>query len=260
MKNKQIISLILATTLLFAGCGKTKIEQSIDSSNNVATQDTDTPYFTNVGAYDPNDTSRDKNTCDFTYIPTIYMQDYDIKMPNGKKVSNAGNLVTCVSMIASYLNCKWIEPDNIINEYPQLFDNSGNLILKDALNEFSGEGTYDVMDYDFNDMAVGLADTYDFCLVKIPHPSKYGNLSTYLIIEGFTEDMKAGVRDPNKANILAYAEIGKYDYMPMYDVGDLIISLGQGTKMYMFYGTRIDYSEFYEDEYNEYEEVHDEEY
>lgn len=241
--KKRIISILLLTTLLLSSCGKN--EEKIDTDGNVSAEtiEKDKEIINNIGPIDPNDPSQNKDEYDFSYIPAIYMQDYeDVTMPNGKTVAESGNLVTVLSMVASYHSQKWITPDVLIKDYPELFDDNGNIIISDTLNTFSGEGTYEVLDYDFNTLAEGLAGTYDFAIVRIPHPSKYGNLSTYLIIEGFSDDMKVGVRDPNKNNVETYSDKSYYDNIPRYDVGDLLVALGQGTQMYMFYGepTNID--------------------
>ena len=233
--KKRLITILLLATLLFSSCGKTENDKSKDESAEIIEKDKN--YFNNIGVIDPNNPSQDKNSYDFSYIPAIYMQDYEsVTMPNGKTVAESGNLITVLSMIASYHSQKWITPDVLVNDYPELFDDYGNIIITDTLNTFSGEGTYEVLDYDFNKLIEGLAETFDFALVRIPHPSKYGNLSTYLIIEGFSEDLKVGVRDPNKTNIELYSDKSSYDNIPRYEVGDILIALGQGSQMYMFYG------------------------
>ena len=234
--KRRIITIFAITALLFSSCGKEDNKDEIPTATDEQIEESKT-IINNIGAIDPNNPEQDKDSCDFSYIPAIYMQDYESTiMPNGKSVAESGNLVTVLSMIASYHKNEWITPDVLIKDYPQLFNEKGNIIVEDTLNTFSGEGSYDVLDYDFNTLVEGLANTYDFALVRIPHPSKYGNLSTYLLIEGFSDDLKVGVRDPNKNNILKYADISSYDNTPRYDVGDLMIALGQGSTMYMFYG------------------------
>lgn len=236
MKKYKAIAIILSSALLLSSCGGKSTEEENDiNENSTQTEETSSASESMVyaGPVNPNDPATENTYGDFIFMPIIYMQDYDIEMPNGKNVAESGNLITCLSMLSSYYFSTWITPDVLINDYPDLFDENGNIMIDNTLNEFCA-GTYTKTEYDFYTLSEGLANEYDYALVRIPNPSKFGNLSTYLIIEGIADDYTVAVRDPNKDNIDSLAVYSDYDYSPRYNVGDLIVALGEGTEMYLF--------------------------
>ena len=239
MIKGKIIAIALTSIIILSSCGNNSANKDIsDNETSVQYAETETTNINDesivyAGPVNPNDPATENTYGDFIFMPIIYMQDYDVEMPNGKSVAESGNLITCLSMLSSYYSSTWITPDVIVNNYPNLFDDNGNIKIDDTLETFCS-GTYVKSDYDFYTLSEGLANEYDFALVRIPNPSIYGNLSTYLIIEGIADDYTVAVRDPNKSNIETYAIYSEYDYSPRYNVGDLIIALGENTQMYLF--------------------------
>ncbi len=215
-----IIIITLAITLNLIPVDASE-ESSIDISE----------YFKDKGAIDPNDSSMESSTFDFTYVPSIYMQDYDdVIMPNGKSISESGNLICCISMLASYKNKEWILPDTITSD-SSVFNENGELNKDKALKKYCGN--YNQMNFDFEDLKNALNQDCTV-LLRIPQRSKFGEVSTYLIVTALSRDGKIEIRDPNKFNIQKYGTPVEYFHSYTYDMGDIIISTGSSGYMYIF--------------------------
>ena len=76
--KRRIITIFAITALLFSSCGKEDNKDEIYTATEEQIEESKT-IINNIGAIDPNNPEQDKDSCDFSYIPAIYMQDYDYK-------------------------------------------------------------------------------------------------------------------------------------------------------------------------------------
>ncbi len=195
----------------------------------------------------------------FKIFPSYYQQDYDTALGNST-IAESGNLLTCLAMIYSYEKDEYITPDAMMSQFPECFDDNG--MDKDAIMEAIGNDLGMKFYHDTVDIekAVTLLNNAGYyLLIRIAHPSMYGELSTYVIIEKATEEGNVVVRDANRYNIENYASFNEYGE-PVYRSLELFGAAGQTAEMYvlMYYdGTDFDYSnllELYETYENGYDD------
>ncbi len=170
------------------------------------------------------------------YCPAMFMQDFDYVMPNNKNVSESGNLLTCLCMIASYLESEAITPNEFVEMYPQVFDENGNIDIDTFtylmwIDNEGDDNTYKKEDINLDTM-FNYLQTGGIVLVYIPNPSKYGMNSTYMVLTGIDKSRFA-VLDPNKNNIALADTSSRYGNY-YYEIADVLTAMGENSFMVLF--------------------------
>lgn len=170
----------------------------------------------------------------FEIMPVYYQQDYYDIVLGEKTVAEAGNLVTLLAMICSYEESTYITPDILISEYNQYFKNNKtdkDKLLQQVANKYNREVVNEPLDVE--KIAKYINEDNMYVLIRIPHPSMYGNLSTYLLLTGITEEGDFIVRDSNYDNIQKYAQFLD-NGEPVYSSFSVCVAAGQTAQMYTF--------------------------
>ena len=170
----------------------------------------------------------------FDIMPVYYQQDYSDVMIGEKSIAEAGNLITILAMICSYEESTYITPDIIISEYSQCFkDNKTDKenLLQQIANKYNREVMNEPLDVE--KIAKYINEYNMYVMIRIPHPSMYGNLSTYLLITDITEDGDFVIRDSNYDNIQQYAHFLDSGE-PVYSSFSVCAAAGSTAQMYTF--------------------------
>lgn len=163
-------------------------------------------------------------------VPVYYQQDFSHVPYKSKSIAEYGALITCLSMLDSYFNAEFHTPDIYINDYE--VDN--NKTSDELIQDFANKNYCNVIEEDFNAETVsGYLLEKRIVLLRITHPSIFGNDSSYMLLTGVTDDARICVRDPNQLSINNYAEFTPNNE-PTYDATVLCEQASASSKIYTF--------------------------
>lgn len=237
---KKYLSLTLLVMCLVTGCSSNKST----SVNNNEICNTETPETSTQKENIPTVSSNVGITLDsvgseielqeeyYTEIPAFYQTDYS-DIPFGTStIGESGNLLTCLSMIESYVTYKTVTPDMFVQIHEDLCANGTNSLTEDSIYSLAKalNKTVTKESFEIENVTSYLLDRNGILLLHIPHNSIYGMSSSYLIITGLNEN-GVEVRDPVRENIDTFAN-SNYN-KPTYSIYDLCIAASTDSIIYV---------------------------
>lgn len=256
MKRKYVFSFFLIFCALFSACNNQNKTTQEDTEVNYGTINTETQadepethlISSTTGVIRPgeeieekgintghNSISYDIGSGIFMDFPLYYQQDYaDVEFGHST-VAKQGNLLTCLSMIDTYLSNTFINPKEFIGKYKNHIQADGSISKTDIMNEMANNAhsSYTTRKFDLDEVIKSLDIDRSIILLEINHPSIYCDTSTYMIL--LSNDTKGNleVRDPNLFNIEKFNK-SKESSQVLYSVTNLCVAAGNSSDMYVF--------------------------
>ena len=236
--KKYFIILLITICLSVAGCSSRNTSNSTNDSEIIESDvkaDNVPNVISNAGiTLDNRDTEVELQENYYPEIPAFYQSDYP-NIPFGNStIQKGGNLLTCLSMIESYITYKTITPDLFIEVHDKLCSAGSDTLTEDSIYDFAESLNKNVTKekFEIENISSYLLKQHAILLLHIPHNSMYGMSSSYLIITGMNEN-GVEVRDPVRTNVDSFGH-SNYDN-PTYSIYDLCTAASTDSFVYIIY-------------------------
>ena len=236
--KRYFIILLLTICIPVTGCSSRKVSNSNKSSEITepdTTADCIPTVISNTGiTLDNSNTAIELQENYYPEIPAFYQSDYkDIPFGNST-IQKDGNLLTCLSMIESYITYKTVTPDLFVKVHDKLCTSGSNTLNEDSIYTFAETLNKNITKerFEIENISTYLLKQNAIVLLHIPHNSMYGMSSSYLIITGMNEN-GVEVRDPVRTNVDSFGH-SNYDN-PTYSIYNLCIAASTDSFVYIIY-------------------------
>ena len=228
MKKILLFSITLCLTCTLSACSNSS------SKANKASNQTEDIYETSSQTNDySSDTlshievlQSDGTGKEFLNVPLYYNEDYPAIQKEYQSTS-AMSLLTCLSMINSYYSSSYVTPTEYSTAHESILSATVDQNISDMAK--SVNMTVDKYNFDTEKLSDLLVTDRKLVLLYIPHSSKFGSYSSFLILTG-ADAGDIFVRDPNSNNSNLYRPLTE----PSCDYFTLCEQASSSSFMYVF--------------------------
>lgn len=231
MKKRKLI-LLLCISFTLCGCANTKNESTESTETITASSQThERTELSGISACHNMVSIEDGPEQKFNTYPLYRQQDFSSIPYKTSNIANAGSLLTCMAMIESYWKSDYITPDILLNNYPELTENTSDESTMNTIAESNNMMVED-MQIDMYSLADYLVNEKWPVILEIPHASAFGQGTSYILLIGTTPEGNIIVRDPNQDN--EEFEISNTYNEQIYTITSILVEAGNTSIMHTF--------------------------